>query len=69
MRDKHFSIVQKIVNYGNKKFYNIGPQLRIFKSSEQKVSKICHRIRKIFFCSFDENLNLALIGQNTKEKS
>ncbi len=41
--DKHSSLLQKFVNYGRKKFCNIGPRCRIkliLKSRAEKASAI-----------------------------
>ncbi len=40
-RDKHSSLLRKFVNYGQKKFYNIGPRpvtyfRKLFKDGERK---------------------------------
>ncbi len=32
-RDKHSSVLRKFVNYGQKKFYNIGPRSQFYKNS------------------------------------
>ncbi len=34
---KHSSLLRKLVNYGRKKFYNIGPRLKIFPTGHRDL--------------------------------
>ena len=42
VRDKHSSLLRKCVNYGQKKFYNIGPRIELMRAQiETEKKKAC----------------------------
>jgi hypothetical protein len=52
--DKHFSLLQKAVNYGCKKFYNIGPWLELEAINCKQITRWQHvsRLKASSFCSW-----------------
>jgi len=59
-RDKHSSLLRKFVNYGRKKFYNIGPSA----TSSNDVTNG----EKNFFCRDDEIWEVAEVLQNLTKR-
>ena len=45
-RDKHSSLLQKFVNYGQKKFYNIGPRCTSLTAKAKKAKEDIEILKK-----------------------
>ncbi len=68
-RDKHSSLLRTFVNYGRKKFYNIGPRSgRPPEMNETLPEKIKVHLRQRFYCAahFDGFSVLLKTHQNAK---